>query len=85
MVSSASITGAKRGISSEQIDYFKRVNALNLTNPRLIGFGISDKESFDTASQYAAGAIIGSAFIDVLGKSADVKADISNFISSIKN
>jgi tryptophan synthase alpha chain len=85
MVSSASITGAKKGISSEQIAYFKRVNALNLTNQRLIGFGISDKESFDTASQYAAGAIIGSAFIDILGKSTDLTASISTFISSIKN
>jgi tryptophan synthase alpha chain len=85
MVSSASITGAKKGISSEQIAYFKRVNALNLTNQRLIGFGISDKESFDTASQYAAGAIIGSAFIDILGKSTDLTTSISTFISSIKN
>lgn len=85
MVSSASITGAKKGISKEQIAYFQRVNSLNLSNPRLIGFGISDKESFDTASQYAAGAIIGSAFIELLGNSSDLDQSISNFISSIKN
>jgi tryptophan synthase alpha chain len=46
MVSSHSITGAKTRISEEQISYFKRVKDLNLKNPRLIGFGISDSETF---------------------------------------
>ena len=63
MVSSHSITGAKSGISEEQISYFKRVQEMGLKNPRLIGFGISDAETFSTASKYSHGAIIGSAFI----------------------
>ncbi|MGM0442834.1 MAG: tryptophan synthase subunit alpha [Fibrobacterota bacterium] len=63
VVSSSSVTGKSGGISDEQIAYFQRIERLNLTSPRLIGFGISDKESFDRAAAYADGAIIGSAFI----------------------
>lgn len=83
MVSSASITGAKKDISEEQINYFKRVNRMNLKNPTLIGFGISNKETFDHACQYASGAIIGSAFINVLNKSTNLKSDINGFIKSV--
>ena len=68
MVARASITGAKMGIDSEQRAYFTRVKKLNLTAPRLIGFGISDKASFVEASSNANGAIIGSAFINALKK-----------------
>lgn len=68
VVSSSSITGKSAGISDEQIAYFERINALELKNPTLIGFGISDAESFNTACHYANGAIIGSAFIRALGK-----------------
>lgn len=68
MVSSASITGAKAGISASQVAYFERIEAMNLTQPKLIGFGISDKDSFQTACRYAHGAIIGSAFIKALGE-----------------
>jgi len=67
MVSSASITGAKAGISEQQLAYFERINAMQLQHPRLIGFGISDHETFQTACRYAQGAIIGSAFIRALG------------------
>lgn len=84
MVSSASITGAKRGISEEQIAYFKRVEAMKLKNPRLIGFGISDRESFLQASQYAQGAIIGSAFIRLLETSRSLEQDIKKFVVSIR-
>ncbi|MFA0960617.1 tryptophan synthase subunit alpha [Roseivirga sp. BDSF3-8] len=84
MVSSASITGAKKGISDEQVSYFKRVNDMQLGNPRLIGFGISDNESFGRACEYASGAIIGSAFINMLRESNDLGSDITSFIHSVK-
>ena len=84
MVASASTTGTKNGISPEQIAYFERIKALNLRNPRLIGFGISDKTSFDTANLYADGAIIGSAFIKLLANCQNLEKDIKNFIHSIK-
>ena len=81
VVASASITGAKGEISTEQIDYFKRIKAMNLQSKLIIGFGISDKQTFNTACNYANGAIIGSAFIKALGKSG-VK-NIDKFINPI--
>ena len=64
MVSSASTTGSQSGFGNTQTDYFKRIADLKLTNPQVIGFGISDHETFSQATQYAKGAIIGSAFIN---------------------
>ncbi len=84
MVSSASITGAKRDISQGQIDYFERIKKMNLSVERLIGFGISNKNTFDNACKYAAGAIIGSAFINQLNKDASDEA-ITSFVGSIIN
>ncbi len=84
MVSSASVTGAKTGISDEQESYFKRVQAMNLIKPCMIGFGISDHESFSKAGRFANGAIIGSAFINMLAKSEDLEKDIVRFVKTIK-
>lgn len=85
MVSSHSITGAKAGISEEQISYFERVKSLRLNNPRLIGFGISDSETFSKASDYSNGAIIGSAFIKVLKIAKDLSKDIQDYIKEVLN
>lgn len=63
MVSSASTTGAQSGFGDVQQNYFKRISDLNLKNPQIVGFGISNKETFLQATTYAKGAIIGSAFI----------------------
>lgn len=84
MVSSASITGAKKGISQEQIAYFKRIKEMQLKNPRLIGFGISDRESYIQVSQFSNGAIIGSAFINLLKEAKNLEQDIHEFVKSIK-
>jgi len=62
-VSSASTTGSQSGFGKNQTDYFKRIADLKLDNPQIIGFGISDHETFSQATQHAKGAIIGSAFI----------------------
>lgn len=83
MVSSHSITGVQRGISDEQVAYFERVAALNLKNPRLIGFGISDAESFNKVSQYSNGAIIGSSFINIIKNSENLKEDIKTYIQEV--
>lgn len=82
VVSDSSITGVKTGISNHQISYFERIKSLKLKTPQLIGFGISDRESYLTASKYANGAIIGSAFIKHLkGKEVDkATIDFINFI-----
>jgi tryptophan synthase alpha chain len=84
MVSSASTTGTKNGTADSQIAYFERIKAMNLQMPKLIGFGISDNQSFATANQYANGAIIGSAFIKMLSQSTDLERDIEVFIRYIK-
>lgn len=63
MVSSASTTGAQSGFGDEQTAYFKRIATMNLKNPQIVGFGISNNETFTQATKYAKGAIIGSAFV----------------------
>lgn len=63
MVSSTSVTGTKDDFDDEKINYFKRIQAMNLKSPQIIGFGISNQKTFKIATEYAKGAIIGSAFI----------------------
>ena len=84
MVSSASITGAKGNITEEQEAYFRRVADMHLKNPALIGFGISNRETFKRACAHAAGAIIGSAFVNLLKDSNNLKEDIKGFVKSLK-
>ena len=85
VVSSFAITGSKSSIHQSQIDYFKRINNLKLNTPKLIGFGISDKKTFDTACIHAEGAIIGSAFIKALQQSKNIKQTVKEFINSVKS
>ena len=81
VVASASITGAKGEISNSQIEYFERIKGMNLKSKLVIGFGISDKATFDTACKYSNGAIVGSAFIKYIGDTGVEK--INNFIKPI--
>ena len=83
MVSSSSTTGKKSSFDNKQIDYFQKIRSLSLKNPTLIGFGISDKESFTQACKYSNGAIIGSKFIQSLSKS-NIKESIRSFVYSIR-
>lgn len=83
-VSASSTTGAKTGFGAEQIQYFERLRSLKLRNPLLIGFGISGHDTFSQAGQYAAGAIVGSAYINMLRDSADIAADTSRFVSVLR-
>jgi tryptophan synthase alpha chain len=83
-VSASATTGAKGGFANEQIEYFKRLKSYGLKNPFLIGFGISNKETFSTASSYSTGAIVGSAFINLLKDSKNIPQDVGSFIKVIK-
>ena len=83
VVSSSSITGKSGKITQAQKDYFARIAALDLPQPRLIGFGISDAKSFRTACEFANGAIIGSAFIRALSGREDVAAATREFVESV--
>ena len=81
-VSQSSITGNTASISKEQKAYFNRINDMRLSTPHLIGFGIHDKKSFESACNYANGAIIGSAFIRHLATLGYGDDSIKNFIST---
>ena len=76
--------GAKEDFSQEQTIYFERLKSMNLKSPFLIGFGISNNSTFAKASRYGAGAIVGSAFINMLRSSTNLESDINTFIQSIK-
>jgi tryptophan synthase alpha chain len=82
MVSSASVTGSLSGFGEEQTNYFKRIANMNLNNPQIVGFGISNRETFKQATKYAKGAIIGSAFIKHLTNEGVNRID--NFVKGIK-
>lgn len=71
MVSSASITGAQKSFDEAKQAYFRRINDMNLKNPRMIGFGISNKQTLESAQSNAAGAIIGSKFVTLLNETKD--------------
>ena len=79
MVSSAAITGAQKSFDDAKQEYFRRIDQMNLRNPRMIGFGISNKQTLETAQQNAAGAIIGSKFVTLLSEAhgnADTALDL---------
>jgi len=82
MVSSASVTGAKSTFGNTQTEYFKRIATLKLKTPTVIGFGISNQETYKIACDQSKGAIIGSAFIQFLEKEGEEK--IGSFIKSIR-
>jgi tryptophan synthase alpha chain len=83
MVSSASVTGSQSGFGEEQANYFKRIAEMNLKNPQIIGFGISDNKTFTQATNYARGAIIGSAFIKHISHHG--AKSIPDFVKHIKD
>ncbi len=85
VVSQSSITGSTGIISEVQQAYFDRINAMDLSSPRLIGFGIHNRETYDIACANANGAIIGSAFIRALEGEGKYEEKIGGFIGMISN
>jgi tryptophan synthase alpha chain len=83
MVSTSSTTGIKKGFDNSQTEYFRKIRDLNLKTPGLIGFGISDKSTFEQACACSEGAIIGSAFIKALDEKGDLAENTKRFIKSI--
>ena len=84
MVSSASITGAQSSFGVGKVAYFKRINAMNLKNPRLVGFGISNKATVEAAWEHASGAIIGSRFIECLRTTDTPEAAVECLLEELK-
>ena len=73
MVSSAATTGAQKEFDQKKQAYFNKVNNMSLKHPRMIGFGISNKQTLESAQANAAGAIIGSKFVTLLDELQDVQ------------
>ena len=84
MVSSAAITGAQKSFDEAKQEYFRRINSMNLRNPRMIGFGISNKQTLEAAQQNAAGAIIGSKFVTLLNESKDADEALDKLFEALK-
>jgi tryptophan synthase alpha chain len=83
LVSTASVTGSQSGFGSDQEAYFKRIADMNLKNPLIVGFGIKDQQTFEQATKYTSGAIIGTAFINSITENGI--DGIPNFIKGIRS
>lgn len=85
MVSSAAITGAQKSFDEAKQEYFRRINAMNLRNPRMIGFGISNRQTLKAAQDNAAGAIIGSKFVTLLNEAnGDAEKAMDNLYAALE-
>ena len=86
MVSSAAITGAQKSFDEAKQEYFRRINGMNLRNPRMIGFGISNAQTLKAAQDNAAGAIIGSKFVTLLNESeGDADTALTRLFEALAN
>lgn len=85
MVSSAATTGAQKSFDEQKQAYFKKINEMNLRNPRLIGFGISNKATLEAAQANSSGAIIGSKFITLLKDTETIKEAVHELKRSLAN
>ncbi len=83
LLSSSATTGKNLAVSENTESYFSRIAAMGLENPTVIGFGISDRSTFVHATDYAEGAIVGSAFVNLLGD-PDYRTKITPFIQQLK-
>ncbi|MCX6205434.1 MAG: tryptophan synthase subunit alpha [Bacteroidetes bacterium] len=81
-VSSSATTGSDKDFNAVE-QYLLRLHEMNLKNPVLVGFGIKDKATFESASKYSNGAIIGTAFIKALENTKDIALSVKQFLSGI--
>lgn len=85
MVSSAAITGAQKSFDEAKQEYFTRIDSMKLTNPRMIGFGISNKQTLKAAQNNAAGAIIGSKFVTLQAESATTDEALDKLFTALRS
>lgn len=83
MVSSAAVTGAQQSFEN-RLSYFEKIKQMQLKNPQLIGFGVSNKATFDAANRYAAGAIVGSAFVKILQSGVDADTAVKQLLAQLR-
>lgn len=84
MVSSAATTGEQKSFAGEKEAYFERINSMGLRNPRMIGFGVSNTETFKAACSNSRGAIVGSLFVKLLGSGCSVSDAVAQLIKTLK-
>lgn len=84
MVSSASTTGAQKQFDESKQAYFSHINSMSLRNPRMIGFGISNRQTLTSAQQNASGAIIGSKFVTLLDQTGDPAAAMDQLLDALQ-
>lgn len=84
MVSSAAVTGAQKSFNERKLDYFRRINAMNLKHQRMIGFGISNKQTLQSAQDNARGAIIGSRFVQLLDEAGDANKALDRLFEALE-
>ncbi|HQH40282.1 MAG TPA: tryptophan synthase subunit alpha [Bacteroidales bacterium] len=84
MLSTSATTGTRKSGFDAHRNYFEHIRSMNLAHPLLIGFGIRSRETFEEACRYAAGAIVGTAFIEAISHDEDLSGQISNFVRSIR-
>ena len=84
MVSSAATTGAQQDFNEQKRAYFKKIEDMNLRNPLMVGFGISNKATFQAACEHASGAIIGSRFVTLLEEEKDPEKAILKLKNALK-
>lgn len=85
MVSSAAITGAQKSFDEQKQDYFRRIDDMQLANPRMIGFGISNRQTLESAQAHAAGAIIGSKFVALLDEEGNADAALDRLFEALSS
>lgn len=83
MVSSAATTGAQKNFDESKQEYFHRINAMQLRNPRMIGFGISNKQTLESSQANAAGAIIGSKFVTLLDQTGNAEQALDKLFEAL--
>ena len=84
MVSSASTTGAQSAFDAQKQDYFHRIHAMSLRNPRMVGFGISNRATFRAAADNASGGIVGSRFVTLQGETPSPDAAIKRLLEDLE-
>jgi tryptophan synthase alpha chain len=83
MVSSAATTGAQKSFDERKQAYFRRIDSMSLHNPRMVGFGISNRETFRAACDYASGAIVGSKFVTLIGEYGSAEVAIRKLLEEL--
>jgi tryptophan synthase alpha chain len=83
-VSSEATTGGTLSGEAAKQEYFQSLKTMRTANPILVGFGIADRESYQSACSVSSGAVIGSAFLRALEGEGDISSKVKQFVGTIR-